>query len=176
MHCRWVHNTPKFDCAYHDCRQYPYEQHEDGKYYSGYDDTVHEGDSYTGYSIWVNYISIYCRLSSLLNLSPVLGYISCRMGLVDPLCAREGTRDDSEHVTRLQGGAKFVPLKKFRSLSPLKNQIFDSRVVGYPCGRTSSVRTYSNMYTFTSDPSCSICSYLETNIMVAVDFIDLSTL
>ncbi len=33
--------------------QYPYEQSEDGKYYSGYDDTVHEGDSYTGYSIWV---------------------------------------------------------------------------------------------------------------------------
>ncbi|TFK83330.1 glycoside hydrolase family 92 protein [Polyporus arcularius HHB13444] len=32
--------------------QYPYEQSEDGKYYSGYDDTVHEGDSYTGYSIW----------------------------------------------------------------------------------------------------------------------------
>ena len=33
--------------------QYPYEQDEDGKYYSGYDDTVHEGRSYTGYSIWV---------------------------------------------------------------------------------------------------------------------------
>ncbi|KAI0751924.1 glycoside hydrolase family 92 protein [Daedaleopsis nitida] len=32
--------------------QYPYEQSEDGKYYSGYDDTVHEGVSYTGYSIW----------------------------------------------------------------------------------------------------------------------------
>ncbi|KAH9949159.1 glycoside hydrolase family 92 protein [Amylocystis lapponica] len=32
--------------------QYPYEQHEDGKYYSGYDDSVHEGESYTGYSIW----------------------------------------------------------------------------------------------------------------------------
>ncbi|KAI0686232.1 glycoside hydrolase family 92 protein [Earliella scabrosa] len=32
--------------------QYPYEQSEDGKYYSGYDDTVHEGESYTGYSIW----------------------------------------------------------------------------------------------------------------------------
>ncbi|KAI0365463.1 glycoside hydrolase family 92 protein [Pilatotrama ljubarskyi] len=32
--------------------QYPYEQSEDGHYYSGYDDTVHEGESYTGYSIW----------------------------------------------------------------------------------------------------------------------------
>ncbi|TFK70503.1 glycoside hydrolase family 92 protein [Pluteus cervinus] len=33
--------------------QYPYEQHEEGKYYSGYDDSVHEGkESYTGYSIW----------------------------------------------------------------------------------------------------------------------------
>ncbi|EMD41146.1 glycoside hydrolase family 92 protein, partial [Gelatoporia subvermispora B] len=32
--------------------QYPYEQDEDGQYYSGYDDAVHEGNSYTGYSIW----------------------------------------------------------------------------------------------------------------------------
>lgn len=32
--------------------QYPYEQDEGGKYYSGYDNTVHEGVSYTGYSIW----------------------------------------------------------------------------------------------------------------------------
>ncbi|THH21284.1 hypothetical protein EW146_g261 [Bondarzewia mesenterica] len=32
--------------------QYPYEQSEYGHYYSGYDDTVHEGESYTGYSIW----------------------------------------------------------------------------------------------------------------------------
>ncbi|OBZ74826.1 hypothetical protein A0H81_05381 [Grifola frondosa] len=32
--------------------QYPYEQSEDGHYYSGYDDSVHEGESYTGYSIW----------------------------------------------------------------------------------------------------------------------------
>ncbi|KAI0773496.1 glycoside hydrolase family 92 protein [Fomes fomentarius] len=32
--------------------QYPYEQSEDGQYYSGYDDAVHEGESYTGYSIW----------------------------------------------------------------------------------------------------------------------------
>jgi putative alpha-1,2-mannosidase len=36
------------------CRQYPYEQDEDGKYYSGYDDAVHDGNSYTGYSIWVS--------------------------------------------------------------------------------------------------------------------------
>ncbi|CDO69453.1 Glycoside Hydrolase Family 92 protein [Trametes cinnabarina] len=32
--------------------QYPYEQDEDGHYYSGYDDAVHAGSSYTGYSIW----------------------------------------------------------------------------------------------------------------------------
>ncbi|KAI0735964.1 glycosyl hydrolase family 92-domain-containing protein [Earliella scabrosa] len=35
--------------------QYPYEQSEDGRYYSGYDDAVHEGESYTGYSIWDTY-------------------------------------------------------------------------------------------------------------------------
>ncbi|KAI0337493.1 glycoside hydrolase family 92 protein [Trametopsis cervina] len=35
--------------------QYPYEQHEDGRYYSGYDDQIHEGESYTGYSIWDTY-------------------------------------------------------------------------------------------------------------------------
>lgn len=35
-------------------RQYPYEQDEDGRYYSGYDDSVHVGQSYTGYSIWVS--------------------------------------------------------------------------------------------------------------------------
>ena len=33
--------------------QYPYEQDEYGKYYSGYDDSIHEGISYTGYSNWV---------------------------------------------------------------------------------------------------------------------------
>ncbi|KAA1478112.1 hypothetical protein DENSPDRAFT_787640 [Dentipellis sp. KUC8613] len=32
--------------------QYPYEASEDGKYYSGYDNAVHEGESYDGYSIW----------------------------------------------------------------------------------------------------------------------------
>ncbi|KAF8834840.1 hypothetical protein BDN67DRAFT_975745 [Paxillus ammoniavirescens] len=35
--------------------QYPYEQDEYGRYYSGYDDSVHEGVSYTGYSIWDTY-------------------------------------------------------------------------------------------------------------------------
>ncbi|KAL4075454.1 glycoside hydrolase family 92 protein [Scleroderma citrinum] len=35
--------------------QYPYEQDEYGRYYSGYDDTVHDGVSYTGYSIWDTY-------------------------------------------------------------------------------------------------------------------------
>ncbi|KAG6846148.1 hypothetical protein H0H93_015732, partial [Arthromyces matolae] len=32
--------------------QYPYEQFEQGRYYSGYDGQVHNGQSYTGYSIW----------------------------------------------------------------------------------------------------------------------------
>jgi predicted alpha-1,2-mannosidase len=35
--------------------QYPYEQDEYGRYYSGYDDSIHEGISYTGYSIWDTY-------------------------------------------------------------------------------------------------------------------------
>ncbi|OBZ65460.1 hypothetical protein A0H81_14578 [Grifola frondosa] len=35
--------------------QYPYEQSEDDHYYSGYDDSIHEGKSYTGYSIWDTY-------------------------------------------------------------------------------------------------------------------------
>lgn len=44
--------------------KYPYEQDEDGRYYSGYDDTVHEGASYTGYSIWVNYFPIHLLTSN----------------------------------------------------------------------------------------------------------------
>ncbi|KAF8877859.1 glycoside hydrolase family 92 protein [Mucidula mucida] len=36
--------------------QYPYETHEYGRYYSAYDDQVHDGDaSYNGYSIWDTY-------------------------------------------------------------------------------------------------------------------------
>ncbi|KAG6910665.1 hypothetical protein DXG01_008709 [Tephrocybe rancida] len=35
--------------------QYPYEQNEQGSYYSGYDGKIHKGDSYTGYSIWDTY-------------------------------------------------------------------------------------------------------------------------
>lgn len=35
--------------------QYPNEQHEENRYYSGYDNRVHEGQSYTGYSIWDTY-------------------------------------------------------------------------------------------------------------------------
>lgn len=45
--------------------QYPYEQDEDGQYYSGYDDSVHEGVSYTGYSIWVRLSFGRCPLSSV---------------------------------------------------------------------------------------------------------------
>ncbi|KAH8101481.1 glycoside hydrolase family 92 protein [Cristinia sonorae] len=39
--------------------QYPYEQDENGQYYSGYDDTVHQGVSYTGYSIWDTFRAIW---------------------------------------------------------------------------------------------------------------------
>ncbi|KAI0753582.1 glycoside hydrolase family 92 protein [Irpex lacteus] len=39
--------------------QYPYEQSEGGRYYSGYDDNIHEGESYTGYSIWDTYRAIW---------------------------------------------------------------------------------------------------------------------
>ncbi|EIM85302.1 uncharacterized protein STEHIDRAFT_60062 [Stereum hirsutum FP-91666 SS1] len=41
-----------YTAVFHTLQQYPYEQDEYGRYYSGYDDTVHEGVSYTGYSIW----------------------------------------------------------------------------------------------------------------------------
>ncbi|KAI0951692.1 hypothetical protein AcV7_007717 [Taiwanofungus camphoratus] len=40
-----------YTAVYHTL-QYPYEQDEDGMYYSGYDNAVHEGVSYTGYSNW----------------------------------------------------------------------------------------------------------------------------
>ncbi|KAF7333029.1 Glycoside hydrolase family 92 protein [Mycena venus] len=41
-----------FYTAFFHSLQYPYEQDEDGRYYSGYDNQVHKGQSYTGYSIW----------------------------------------------------------------------------------------------------------------------------
>ncbi|EIW81934.1 glycoside hydrolase family 92 protein [Coniophora puteana RWD-64-598 SS2] len=41
-----------FYTAFFHTLQYPYEQDEGGKYYSGYDDAVHDGPSYTGYSNW----------------------------------------------------------------------------------------------------------------------------
>ncbi|KAJ7124454.1 glycosyl hydrolase family 92-domain-containing protein [Mycena epipterygia] len=41
-----------FYTAFFHALQYPYEQDEGGYYYSGYDNQVHEGESYTGYSIW----------------------------------------------------------------------------------------------------------------------------
>ncbi|OCB85571.1 glycoside hydrolase family 92 protein [Sanghuangporus baumii] len=45
-------NLTTFYTGFFHALQYPYEQSEEGKYYSGYDDTVHDSDSYTGYSIW----------------------------------------------------------------------------------------------------------------------------
>ncbi len=36
---------------------YPSEQHEEGRYYSAYDNKIHEGsESYTAYSIWVGHL------------------------------------------------------------------------------------------------------------------------
>ena len=60
--------------------QYPSEQDEDGKYYSGYDNQVHEGNSYTSYSVWVR-----PRLLSLVRFAHTSsGYLPRRMGLADP--------------------------------------------------------------------------------------------
>ncbi|KAG1764605.1 glycoside hydrolase family 92 protein [Suillus placidus] len=44
-----------FYTAFFHTLQYPYEQSEHGQYYSGYDDAVHQGVSYTGYSNWDTY-------------------------------------------------------------------------------------------------------------------------
>ncbi|KAJ7342642.1 glycosyl hydrolase family 92-domain-containing protein [Mycena albidolilacea] len=41
-----------FYTAFFHSLQFPYEQDEDGHYYSAYDNQVHKGQSYTGYSIW----------------------------------------------------------------------------------------------------------------------------
>ena len=61
MRCRWgpriYYLRRKSEAPF--APQYPSEQSEDGKYYSGYDDKVHEGQSYTGYSIWVRLPSFY---------------------------------------------------------------------------------------------------------------------
>jgi hypothetical protein len=53
-------------------QQYPYEQSEDGQYYSGYDDKVHSGISYTGYSIWVRIFSRPLEASQLTTRSDPL--------------------------------------------------------------------------------------------------------
>jgi predicted alpha-1,2-mannosidase len=44
-----------FYTAFFHTLQYPCEQSEYGQYYSGYDDAVHQGVSYTGYSNWDTY-------------------------------------------------------------------------------------------------------------------------
>lgn len=53
--------TTFYTAAYH-ALQYPYEQSEGGRYYSGYDDKVHSGLSYTGYSIWDTYRAAWAWL------------------------------------------------------------------------------------------------------------------
>ena len=83
--------------------QYPYEQDEDGQYYSGYDDKVHEGVSYTGYSIWV-----HIPYPSLVVFDVAYaGYLSCSLGLADPLRPRAYTWYGAKYVARLQGGTIF---------------------------------------------------------------------
>ncbi|KAJ2913627.1 hypothetical protein MD484_g6788, partial [Candolleomyces efflorescens] len=54
--------------------QYPSEQHEANRYWSGYDNKVHEGQSYTGYSIWDTYRAIWA-LQILLVPERILGMV-----------------------------------------------------------------------------------------------------
>ena len=60
--------------------QYPYEQHEQNRYYSGYDNTVHQleqgGESYTGYSTWVSIFRFGFEVYMFIFLI-VLGYFPC---------------------------------------------------------------------------------------------------
>lgn len=58
-------NKGKLNC----CFKYPYEQSEGGRYYSGYDDSIHAGESYTGYSIWVCF-GVLHHFGSLLDETP----------------------------------------------------------------------------------------------------------
>lgn len=45
--------TPlSLQAAFWHALQYPSETSEGGRYYSGYTDKIHEGESYTAYSIW----------------------------------------------------------------------------------------------------------------------------
>lgn len=60
---------PELCCVVNLPMQYPYEQSENGKYYSGYDDTVHVGESYTGYSIWV-------RSTQCLHARPLSSFLT----------------------------------------------------------------------------------------------------
>jgi putative alpha-1,2-mannosidase len=67
--------------------QYPYEQSEDGRYYSGYDDSIHTGMSYTGYSIWVCVSLYFFAQTYSHDIEPNLsGYLSCRMDLAYTTC------------------------------------------------------------------------------------------
>lgn len=71
--------------------QYPYEQHEGNLYYSGYDNEVHQlpagGESYTGYSIWVNDLSAnYITLKNSFVTIPFQGYISRGVGVANTFC------------------------------------------------------------------------------------------
>jgi hypothetical protein len=49
-------------------------------YYSGYDDTIHQGESYTGYSIWVRNIP---RLPNAFHCILLPGHISRCLGMAD---------------------------------------------------------------------------------------------
>jgi putative alpha-1,2-mannosidase len=83
--------------------QYPYEQSESGRYYSGYDDKVsrsycagvfclpiiackkiHDGESYTGYSIWDTFVRLEngCAIATLTSLRA-----ACTKCLAYSICA-----------------------------------------------------------------------------------------
>lgn len=87
----------------HRLLEYPYEQSEDGKYYSGYDDKIHEGESYTGYSIWVRYTlgsAIVCMILTG-KLGHNKGHIPRCMGVADPPRSRTHSTDGAEYAAGL---------------------------------------------------------------------------
>lgn len=90
--------------------QYPSEQDEGGRYYSGYDNQIHDisdsGRSYTGYSIWVSLPVTFSvdPFGSCNSLTESLGYLPRRMGLAGPFRSRKNSRNDLEHVGGLQAG------------------------------------------------------------------------
>jgi hypothetical protein len=85
---------------------YPSEQFEENRYYSAYDNQVHEGSSYTGYSIWVRRQPLSSSPANALQkccTENVTGHIPCSMAMDNPLCSRKSSRNGDQYVERLQG-------------------------------------------------------------------------